>query len=261
MLQQTQVAASFRTTRGSSLRSRLRPSVPAPDLPRSSPVVGPRVQPACPQPAPPATAIVAEHAGEVPTADAALPPSPGSAPTRPGRCVRSPSARTWPRWTPTRCACWPDACPAHPSRCAPPWSWATGWSPSADRGSSTRRMFDLGATGVYGRPVLRAVPVAPTVHLARRSERRDRRGRRPVAGVADRPAPEHVRRVGPAGQGSPARRVAPAVPSARREVPGTCACRATRRRTQRVAAALVDEGFARWSTESSGTAEPVLRLR
>ncbi len=82
-----------------------------------APLVGPRLQPASPQPAPCGQGRGGRACRR--SCRATTPRcgrSPVSAPTRPGRCVRSPSARTWRRSTPTPCACWLAVWPALPCR-------------------------------------------------------------------------------------------------------------------------------------------------
>ena len=104
---------------------------------------------------------------------------------------------------------------------------------------------------------------APTARAARCAAsapgvvRATRGRRRPVAAEPDGAAAEHLRRIGPPGQGTAARRAAPRRRARRAVWRPPAAGPRTRRGPSGWPAAVVAEGFARWS----GGKDPVLRLR
>ncbi len=114
-------------------------------------------------------------------------------------------------------------------------------------------MFDLGATVCTAtRPDCARCPLRRQCAWRRQGSRRCR----PVAPEPDGAAAEHLRGLGPPGEGAPARRAAPRAACGRATWPAPAAGPRTGPGPTRVAAALVAEGFAGWS----GGKDPVLRL-
>jgi A/G-specific adenine glycosylase len=115
-------------------------------------------------------------------------------------------------------------------------------------------MFDLGATvcTAHVPPVVDAPCAAAVPMAARRLDRS-----RPVAGQPDGAPSGPLRRLGPPGPG-PARRRAAAAPCTAGQLAPACGWPDDPARAERIAAALVAEGFATWT---GGSAPPLLRLR
>ena len=143
--------------------------------------------------------------------------------------------------------------------------------PAGESWEFNQSVFDLGATVCTAEPTCASVP-APTMRLAESANRSNGDNGRSVACVTGRHAAERlfgdqiVR--GGAGCSMPSAGAGCATP----RWPARAGGLMTRVRAQRVAAALVDEGFARWSGRDAGNptgtgpspgsgAEPVLRLR
>ena len=164
-----------------------------------APVVGARLQPAGPEPAPGRGGRRGRPRRV--SCRTRTPPSarcPASARTRRGPCAPSPSATTWPPSTPTACASWPAAWRARPSRCARRRRSGDQLVPAGASWEFNQAMFDLGATVcTAARPDCARCPLRRQCAWRRQGSRRCR----PVApepdGAAARaPSPARTARGG-----------------------------------------------------------------
>ncbi len=162
-----------------------------------APLVGTRLQPPCPQPAPGGRATIVErHGGRVPGDDAALRALPGVGPytARAVRVVRLRPRRGGRRHE-RRAGARRGVCRSAPDR---PGRVRAGGSPGSPRRLVGVQPVDVRPRchGVHGRPPrLHALSAATSVRLA--APRR----RRPVAGQPGGATPERLRRIRSPGRG------------------------------------------------------------
>lgn len=207
-----------------------------------------------------ATAIVAEHGGRVPSADTALRALPGVG-AYTARAVRSFAFGEDVATVDTNAVRVLARCVAGaPLSVRAAMSLGDRLVPAGGSWEFNQTVFDLGAT------VCTAEPSCTQCPLRRQCAWRNARNGGPSDGADPwRASPSARPQSVFAGSDRQGRgRLLDALRHGAvrsSEVAAACGWSGDPARAQRVAAALVDEGFARWSTRASGQAEPVLRLR